>query len=362
MNTYSFIYSRTFYKDYRLLTPLGDKACPKSICWSFEQKVRGLLRDGVSRNLTNEPTWLLVKEQDYLLWGFAMSNRQISEEFSSDESGTLVRCFCGVIYDNASAIKALPYSMVQFKPMFTQVMETLWKSFKESITNVKADIKSQPSDIVSGLWTNTLNIDSKLCRLFPDDKKERLIGECLAYDGKISIAINVISQAQVVDRECSLMNAVMRNGVMNTQDVAIASVLHPHDDETSDVVKEAEGNKKGIKFTCQKCGCTVDWIDAKGRCVECVKKRRKKKILLGICVCVLSAVAIIINECSQSGNSKIDKENTIEFVNPNRIDPPSRNTKSNIKYLFKVHMEEKRSSEKNMDANTLNRKEEDERF
>ena len=286
--TYAFVRSRTYYReyDYRLLTPIT--AISKHINNYFSDCVRQLLKDSSSYSPVewDEPIWLLVKNENCLLWGIAINNRIFSKKCYKEEFGRDVRCFCGVVFVDYDAESIeLPYSISAFQPIFDNVVGRMWKERIFESENVEVDIGKADKYIHSGCKDNSLNLDEGICRLLPNNvDKEKLLSAALTVQSNVSIAIDVIEDKQVSAQRTSLRNAVIRYRGKSYDIVLKEEQNNPKEE------KHDGNNVIGLEeiHVCPKCGKKVRFLNNHGIYDEC-KRRKTIKRLIYICAGALIA-------------------------------------------------------------------------
>lgn len=250
MKKYFALYSRTYSIDYRWIALPDNKVCPEEILTVFKNKAENLLQDGVYYDEKDNPAWLYIKEQEYVLWGFATLNQELSG-YCWDNSKTRIRCFCGFIAipeESDNALESLPYSTEAFMPIFKEVMGKTWDGKKTVISNVIFVANEYDDKSINRASINNINRDNHICRFFPyTPDKEKLIGACLASSDNISIAVNVKKESQVYNaKPLSLLNAVMQD---------------PEYIKTDKIIQS-------------KCSICNKWFDkiVDGKCDDCRKK------------------------------------------------------------------------------------------
>ena len=215
MKTFAFVRSRTYYRefDYRLLTPIS--VLPTNIHQNFSNSVRNLLSDSVTA--WDIPTWLLIKQDRFLLWGVAINNSVFSVDCDKEEVGRRgVRCFCGVVITDYSPLSIrLPYDIQAFTPVFNETVGKMWKERIQEQPDTSVELGRSNVYVEPTQFDGTLNTNSHICRIFPSkiDSIE-LLSACLACESDISIAINVTDKDQICNTTSALpiFNAVMKGG------------------------------------------------------------------------------------------------------------------------------------------------------
>lgn len=276
---YPFIYTRTKFHDYRVVTSRSLSRVPHKIVHLATEIARTLI--DVENNQLISPTWTLVKKDGFILWGMAIVNKELGNR-SQDKYNRPVRGFFGFITD--SRITKLPYGVSYFKELYEKYVLPIWDSYEqteqitaEMPTAFGFDIIEQSSD-----FSNKINVDDCICRIFPSTVESKsLIEAVLASTEDCSIATNVHRKKQCVDfgkDKTSFTNAIMSSdaNVTKTEDVKVtirhkeAGIILPldFDDYTSDA-------KEGS--ICSKCGKHI--YDFENICLECKSKQQNRKYL-----------------------------------------------------------------------------------
>ena len=318
--TYAFVRSRTYYReyDYRLLTPITK--IPTLVHRHFEKCVRNILSDSTKNEAEwDEPTWLFIKQDKYVLWGVACNNKIFSEDCYQEElANRPVRCFCGVVYvDIGEQSLKLPYNIQAFQPVFDCTIGQLWKERVAEMPDVPVSLGDAYEYITPAGWKEELNINPRICRLFPSlSNAKELLSACLSSSEDISMAIDVVDKDQVYDKKSStaILNVVMRHG-MSKIDLPIkqkCKMCGAWVDELVDglcddcrrkesVPKVEDTNvhippKKNI-YTCVECGKQTEWINKKGLCFDCEEKRYRKKLIRYIIIGVSILLLFFVKMC-----------------------------------------------------------------
>ena len=313
MKKYLALYSRTGSVDYRWIAAPDKIVCPEDILMVLKNKAENLLQDGVYYDDNDDPIWLLIKEQEYILWGFATLNQKLSKRYCFDNSKTRIRCFCGFIAipeeSENNMIDSLPYSTDAFVPIFEDVMSKMWDGLNSTIRNVLFVINDADFGSIKRSPTERVNLDNHICRFFPDAlDKEKLVGECLSSRENISIAINVKMESQVYnEKPLSLLNAVMHSSdyIQNDQIIkSKCSICNKWFDSLVDgkceecIQRETEESRNGNRDESFPEQETLDMDDR-----ENGKKRLKKRKDIFRYFIIMSSLIIIglcVHECQQS--------------------------------------------------------------
>lgn len=313
MKTYAFVRSRTFYRefDYRLLTPITE--IPQNIEEYFSGCVSQFLSDGTEKeDEWDKPAWLLIKKENCLLWGLSIYNRIFSRECDKEESGrTGLRCFCGVViadYDKANI--TLPYEISAFQHIFDKTVKFMWKGHDYEIPNVKVELGYSDNNISSSLFSESLNNDENICRLFPNTQDATvLLSACLASKADTSIAVNVIELKQVLGEHVSIRNVILRNHNEKNDIIVDPTKCSRLQDQMETVIET--GDNGPDPMSCNKCRRQVTWLDQNGICEDCIRKMKRRRIIVCIFIGALILMGLFVYMREQSKDSVTNKK-----VNP----------------------------------------------
>lgn len=275
---YPFIYTRTKYHDYRVVTSKSLCELAKPIVHFATEIARALI--DAENNQLNEPTWTLVKKNGVILWGMAVLNRVLGDE-SQDKYNRHVRGFFGFITDNQ--ISKLPYEISFFKDLYQKYVIPIWGTYAqtEQVTAEMPPISGVDFIEKSSRLSNEINVEDVLCRVFPDtyDSKS-LIEAVFASPIDCSIATNVHQKKQYVEfgkDKISFTNAVMSydSNVKSIRDIKVHVKVIPPVNITEDSVDGSQ-NDTSNSF-CPECGNPV--YENGSLCPDCKNKRQNKKYL-----------------------------------------------------------------------------------
>ena len=275
---YPFIYTRTKFHDYRVVTSKSLSGVPNTIVHIATEIARTLI-DAHNEQLT-DATWTLVRKDGYVLWGMAIVNKELGDQ-SQDKYNRPARGFFGFISD--SQIAKLPYGTTYFRELYMKYVLPIWDSYEqtEQITGNMPIMSGFDFIGKSSRLNNEINVDNGICRIFPStyDSKS-LIEAVFSSVEDCSIATNVHSKRQCVEfgkDRISFTNAVMSSDskVNKTSDVKVF-VPKKVDDIITDSVKE---NEKVVQkeSVCSICGNPVN--DNENICEGCKNKQQNKKYI-----------------------------------------------------------------------------------
>lgn len=275
---YPFIYTRTKYHDYRIVTSESLVGLPYSVVNIFEE-IAHVMIDAENDQLV-DPSWALVKEEGYTLWGISILNKVLGEK-NYDKVKRPVRGFFGIISD--TQISRLPYSISYFKEIYNTYVMPIWDSYNqtEEILSHIHEVSCDEFITKSSFLNSDINVELGMCRMFPygSDCKGLIEGVFASFED-CSIATNIHKKSQCIEfgkDKLSFMNVVgaSDSGIRDKQDIEVyvkkESVLI-NDDPLKDVTEPFEDS------TCTRCGKPVFVDDV--LCSECKDKKKKKERLL----------------------------------------------------------------------------------
>lgn len=207
---YPFIYTRTKYHDYRILTTKSLKNLPREIMILSRSIARAMI--DVDNDYLKEPTWVLVKTDDYILWGISCLNCLLSHK-SNDKTNRPVRGFFGIIAVTSST-HILPLDTDYFKQLYAKYVNPIWESLNDS-EEIEVESVTIPCEnyIYPSEQTSIINLDQSICRIQPYTKEVLdLLSEVFGSESDNSIALNVYDKRQIIDigvNRFSFMNIVM---------------------------------------------------------------------------------------------------------------------------------------------------------
>lgn len=221
---YPFIYTRTKYYDYRVVTSKSLSNVSHSFV-HFATEIARTLIDAENDQLS-EPSWALVKKDGYTIWGMAIVNKELGDQ-SQDKYRRPVRGFFGFISDGA--ISKLPYSASFFKDLYAKYVLPIWDSYEqtEQITESIQTISSLDFIERSFRLISEINVNNSICRIIPNTSDSKsLIEAVLASSDDCSIATNIHRKNQCVDfgkDKFSFTNAVMSSDsrISHSEDVKV---------------------------------------------------------------------------------------------------------------------------------------------
>ncbi len=274
---YPYIYTRTKYHDFRLVTSKSICAIPEYIKQIFHDVACTMIN--VDDKQLREPSWALVRKDGYTLWGMAILNEFLSEK-NQDKTGRPVRGFFGFISDNQ--ISSLPYSISYFKEIYKTYVMPIWDSPLQSnqVDCLLPTISGDEFITKSTLLSRNINVELETCRIFPYGSDCKGLTEAVfASFEDCSIAINIHKKSRCIEfgkDKLSFMNVVgaSDSGIRNEQDIKVYVKEEPV------IVKPDPVNDKSSNFEASissQCGNPTIGDDT--FCPECKDKQRNQKYL-----------------------------------------------------------------------------------
>ena len=270
------------YYDFRVVTSKSLTGVPRTIVHLATDIARTLI--DAENNQLEEPTWVLVKKDGFLLWGMSALNKVLGEP-NQDKEKRPTRGFFGFITD--SNIAKLPYSISYFKRLYETYVVPIWDSYEQLYQIIGNAPEISGSDFIekSSRLNDEINTDDCICRIFPSSSEcKSLIEAVFSYNGDCSIATNVHRKRQCVEfgkDNISFTNAVMSSdsGQKALEDV---TVFVPHEipkvtDIANDTPLENHSNDIQNNPVCPICGSSVyNYGDI---CANCKNEQRNKKFM-----------------------------------------------------------------------------------
>lgn len=259
MKAFYYIYTATAANDYcSLVSPDSSFFNNKEVKEHFTKRVRNLINtDAYGDSILKKPIWLLIKEDDLILWGVGCKTSELSEQ--TDDFGRTIRTFIGIFIKraNVGGIK-LPYEMDFFKKAFEDVVIPQWNIYTSGITNKECTRLEAKESISPNFTASHINIDYHYCRVFntTNTDSKMLFEQVLGCGSDNSIASNIADLKQVTNSNAGvipLMNALYSKS----------------NDQCKDIQVEHE---------CKKCGKQVyDLQD--GICLPCWEEEHRPPII-----------------------------------------------------------------------------------
>lgn len=203
---YPFIYTRTKYHDFRVVTYNQVSKLPNE----YIIQCRSIACAAINASTTqlSTPTWILVKNKELILWGIACSNSLLGHK-SDDEESRPVRGFFGIIIKGKCG--SLPFGMSFFKQLYDQYVTPIWEALSSSKeVSAPFDIAFGEDIIHAAKAENEINYDTTKSAIFPWRNNFRGLFETILSDkGNNSLAVNIHDRCQAIFGNFSFMNVIM---------------------------------------------------------------------------------------------------------------------------------------------------------
>lgn len=277
---YPFIYTRSMHHDFRVVTSKSLTGVPRTIVHLATDIARTLI--DAEDNQLEEPTWVLVKKDGFLLWGMSALNKVLGE-LNQDKEKRPTRGFFGFISD--SNIAKLPYSISYFKRLYETYVVPIWDSYAQMdqiVCNMPEILGYDFIEKSSRLCTD-INTEESICRFFPGTTEcKSLIEAVFSYNGNCSIATNIHRKKQCVEfgeDNISFTNAVMSSDskLSNIEDVKVIVTNEIIDSPKYDMPDEEHIDDINDEPVCPICGSPVS--DYGNICTNCKKRQQNKEFM-----------------------------------------------------------------------------------
>lgn len=275
---YPFIYTRTKFHDYRVVTSKSLSGVPHTFMHVATEVARTLI-DAENDQLT-DPSWTLVRKDGFILWGMATVNKVLGGQ-SQDKYNRPVRGFFGFICD--SHINRLPYESTFFRELYEKYVLPIWDSYEQTEQVIANMPNITGFDYIanSTRLKNEINVDKGICRIFPSSSESKSLIEAVFTSVEdCSIATNVHSKKQCVEfgkDKISFTNAVMSSD-SKVNKVSDEKVFVPIKDD--DIITDS-GNENEVVIqkdpACSICGSPVNANE--NVCEGCNNKQQNKKYI-----------------------------------------------------------------------------------
>ncbi|WP_303207764.1 hypothetical protein [Bacteroides oleiciplenus] len=212
MKAQYFIYTRNSENDYKLVFSPSDDFCPPETRKFFLMQARGSINiDTYPSNLDN-PRWLFSRQGNLTLFGTGLMNSALSAECNTDYTGTPVRGFFGILFDNTS-INCIPFDIEFFKEIYAKHIVPLWNTSKDEFKKkgVDIDIEFERFNTIEAtnfnLPLNTNNYKSVI--LGNSVKENELMAEAMATINDVSVITALDDKLHAYDSKYRYMNAIV---------------------------------------------------------------------------------------------------------------------------------------------------------
>lgn len=215
---YPIIYTRTFYKDFRMICKPPTTVISVDLLGDFERFIRQVINtDKISNKQINTVRYSYLKKEGYILWGIGCINTEIGipNEYGTDcKHRSRLRSFIGIIFDQSSDLKltGVPFTSSFFKEIFESYVIPNWDFPEHKQWKI---IDSKPLD------------DFSVTTIFPEDKMQISFSHecCEVYAKDINIE-NLI--ASIITKETSLVTGLnVKSHIINAyqQEVFIQNAI-----------------------------------------------------------------------------------------------------------------------------------------
>lgn len=207
MRILHYCYTRTNYIDYGdIVSPLG---MPKKETDIVRKKILSITADVYLKLST--PKWLLIKNENQIVWGCCCWNSLLAVEKYKDYSGTPVYGFFSIVisdYSSTDDIK-VPFDIEYFRQLYSLEVEPFWNKREEhrdsTINYIQGDFKYIHSNY--NTYVNIINTDKFQCKSLGNVSKEDVIAAALTFDD-VSLIIDNDNIEQATYKEGAFMNCL----------------------------------------------------------------------------------------------------------------------------------------------------------
>lgn len=249
MKIQHYCYTRTNYLDY------GDFVLPINLAETeldaIRKKVLSITAD-VHLQLTT-PKWILIKNEDYIVWGCCCWNRLLAKEKFKDYSATPVYGFFSIVISDFSLgdVK-IPFDLEYFRMLYSLEVEPFWNRREEHANDTNDYIIGDFNYIRPNRNSSVslLNTDKFQCQSLCGISKDKLIEAALTLDN-VSLLIDNDSIEQATNKKGSFMNCMSS---------LVSSGTYP------------------VKQCCPQCKQYVSTFTSEGICMDCGKKTKMAEL------------------------------------------------------------------------------------
>ncbi|GHV04855.1 hypothetical protein FACS189416_3760 [Bacteroidia bacterium] len=197
--------------DYRVVMSPSEKFCSTDLRKSFRTIARCVINIEEYEGNLDVPRWTFIKSGEYILWGIGCNNKVLSQEYYTDETGTPIRGFFGIIFKaiNRDTI-ILPFSIGYFQNLYQQIFPNYWTIRSGNIPLIDIDYGdlSNFETIKPEINSDILNRKENICRLFASTVDLKILfSSALGFPNDISIISGLNERKHAV--QGGFMNAVV---------------------------------------------------------------------------------------------------------------------------------------------------------
>lgn len=242
MEIYSYCYTRGLEPDYR------DFVNAPNLPMSVLAKIRSMIKPIIEENLST-PRWVLIKEDNIIVWGICCMNELLSIKNYSDIKGRKVKGFFSLVLSDFDGEDVyVPYSVEFFQKLYQKEVEPCWECHEGS-SHRSSKVYSY-SDIQDVIYASNesgiidLNSSPFLCKALGDVNVKKAVATALCHKN-VSLITGCQSFSESYKAEENFLNCI-----------------------TLDSREELHAVQK----KCPKCGKKVSFFTEHGVCYECDKQ------------------------------------------------------------------------------------------
>lgn len=205
MEIRSYCYTRGLEPDYR------DFVNASNLPMSVLAKVRSMIKPIIEENLST-PRWMLVKEDNVIVWGICCMNELLSIKSHSDIKGRKVKGFFSIVLSDIDGDEvSVPYSVEYFKQLYQKEVEPYWECAEGS--SHKSSSASSYNGIKEIIYANEkpgiieINDNQFLCKALGNVNVKDAIGTALCHNST-SLIIGCESFMEAYTSEENFLNCI----------------------------------------------------------------------------------------------------------------------------------------------------------
>lgn len=232
---YPFIYTRTKYHDYRVVTSDLLKGLSATVIKTGIDVARAMI--DADNSQLESPSWVLFRKSSCTLWGMAIVNKSLGSKYM-DKCNRPVRGFFGLIFDEK--VDSLPYDTVFFKQLYNLYVAPIWESLQQdaqvntALTNLNYNVGRVITP--TARLCDEINTHGGRSRLFSANHDSTfLIEMVLSSSSDISIATNIHNRSQGIAFGRSRNSF---NNIVMSEESALNEIIDVEIDTESDAQTE----------------------------------------------------------------------------------------------------------------------------
>ena len=213
-------------------------------------KVLSIVGDGVEKDLSI-PKWILVKTQDYIVWGVCCANEIVATNKYLDHKSRPIRGFFSVVIsDYDYKMISLPYDLNYFRKLYLSEVEAYWNQWEQHQNKTDGFLPGNFNYVGASRndYVSLLNTDEFQCNSLGELDKEGVIAAALTLD-EVSLLIDNDTIEQATDKHGAFMNCLS------------ASV---------------KSGTYTVRHQCPRCNEYVSAFSPSGICLECDAKEKDR--------------------------------------------------------------------------------------